>query len=88
MNIERIQVEVEFKTIEPFEPFEYRGKIYLKLPEFTCQRPVVSMSGSTNWITGNFNAVSSIDKPLSSEYEYFKRTDLVRPLKAHLRIYE
>ena len=88
MTVEKIKVEVEFKTIEEFEPFEYRGKIYLKLPAFTCKRPVVSMAGPKDWITVDLNAISSVDKPMLSEYEYFKGTALVRPLKAELKIYE
>lgn len=87
MNIEKIKVEAEFRTICDFEPFQYLGLLYLKLPAITCQRPSVSMSGRTEWFTGDFNAVR-IDNPRLADYAYFKDTALVKPLKADLRIYE
>lgn len=87
MKVERIKVEVEFCEIECFEPFEYKGQIYLRLPALTCTVQQYYGHAQFRSVKGDFNAVEMTNSELG-DYEYFERDKLVRPLKAELKIYE
>jgi hypothetical protein len=87
MNIKKIKAEVKFINIEIFEPFEYQGKIYLRLPVRICTVDRYIGNGLTEEAKGDFNAVL-IKGHANNDYIYLKQDTMVRPLKAELKIYE
>ena len=87
MNIERIKVEIEFAELEEFEPFEYKGDVYLRLPALTCTVQQYYGHAQFRSVKGDFNAVGMSGRA-KNDYEYFKADTMVRPLKAELKIYE
>jgi hypothetical protein len=87
MEIKRIKVEVEFDDIKPFEYFEYKNKLYLKLPELTCTVKQYISPSRIRDVRGDFNTIKVNDFDLA-EYEKFEGSKMVRPLKSELKIYE
>lgn len=87
MEIKRIKVEVEFCEIDVFDAFEYKRRMYLKLPHLNCRVNAYIGNGLTKEVNGTFNAVG-LCGPVIEDYEYFCSDTLVKPLKTELKIYE
>lgn len=87
MEIKRKKVEVEFENIKVFNYFEYKGELYLRLPELTCTVKEYVSPSRIRDARGDFNVIR-INTFGLPEYEKFEDERMVKPLKAELNIYD